>query len=156
MGLSLFQRRKQAQDAPPAKADTMDERFSVYFPRIFAYARSCVGGDIPAQDIAVEAFSEAFKKAGKGNEERFQTALFRAARRRCRSAMERQRSDDDPLSTAEREIISLIFDAGLTREQITKLFRIKESTINSLLMKGLRKLKEETSPAATAAYLKLA
>jgi DNA-binding CsgD family transcriptional regulator len=49
-----------------------------------------------------------------------------------------------------------VFDAGLSRDQIARLFRIREATVSALLMSGLRKLKEQTSPAAAAAYLKLA
>src|SRR3989304_966897 len=84
-------------------------------------------------------------------------AYVRPARRLCRPALKQARVDDgDSLNRREREALSLVFDAGLTREQIARLFRIRESTVSALLMTGLRKLKEQTSPAAAAAYLKLA
>jgi len=157
MGLGFFKHRQEM--ARPQQADTgsTNERFSAYFPRLFAYVRSCVGGDIPAQDIVVEAFSRAFSKAGGGGEEEFRAVLFRTARRLCRPALRRDESArDDPLSPREREVISLVFDAGLTREQIARMFRIRETTVSSILLTGLRKLKEQTSPAVAAAYLKLA
>jgi DNA-directed RNA polymerase specialized sigma subunit len=52
--------------------------------------------------------------------------------------------------------MSLVFDAGLTRDQIAHVFHISETSVSSLLMTGLRKLKEQTSPAAVAAYNHLA
>ena len=157
MGLGFFKQRGETTRPRQADVGSTNERFSAYFPRLFAYVRSCVGGEVPAQDIVVDAFTRAFKKAGGADEEEFRAVLFRTARRLCRPALKRDGSaTDDPLSPREREVISLVFDAGLTREQIARMFRIRETTVSSLLLTGLRKLKEETSPAAAAAYLRLA
>ncbi len=157
MGLGFFKRRQEMAHRPQADLGSTNERFSTYFPRLFAYVRSCVRGDVPAQDIAVEAFTRAFGKAGGASEENFRTVLFRTARCLCRPALRHDGSaHDDPLNPKEREVVSLVFDAGLTREQIARMFRIRESTVSSVLLTGLRKLKEQTSPAAAAAYLKLA
>jgi len=157
MGLAFFKHGQEMIRPQQADMGGTNERFSAYFPRLFAYVRSCVGGDIPAQDIVIEAFSRAFSKAGGAGEDDFRTVLFRAARRLCRPALGRDGcSTDDPLSPREREVISLVFDAGLTREQIAQMFRIRETTVSSVLLTGLRKLKEQTSSAAAAAYLKLA
>jgi len=157
MGLG-FSRQVQEMTRPQqADMESTNERFSAYFPRLFAYVRSCVGGDMPAQDIVVDAFTRAFSKAGSSSEESFRAVLFRTARRLCRPALEGDGSSrDDPLSPREREIISLVFDAGFTREQIARMFRIREATVSSALLTGLRKLKEQTSPAVAAAYLRLA
>jgi len=157
MGLGFLKNRQEITRPQQTDTGITDERFGAYFPRLFAYVRSCVGGDVPAQDIVVEAFTRAFSKAGGASEEDFRAVLFRTARRLCRPALRRDESaTDDPLSSREREIISLIFDAGLTREQIARMFRIRQTTVSSVLLTGLRKLKEQTSPAAAAAYLKLA
>jgi DNA-directed RNA polymerase specialized sigma24 family protein len=135
----------------------VNERYNAYFPRLFAYVRSCVGGEMPAQDIVIQAFSRAFSHPNSADEDCFRSVLFRTARRLCRPALKQARVDDgDSINRREREALSLVFDAGLTREQIARLFRIRESTVSALLMTGLRKLKEQTSPAAAAAYLKLA
>jgi len=157
MGLRFFKHRQEMTGPQQTDTDRTSERFSAYFPRLFAYVRSCVGGDMPAQDIAVEAFCRAFRKAGAASEDDFRTVLFRTARRLCRPALRRDGSHgDDPLNPREREVIALVFDAGLTRDQIARMFRIRESSVSSVLLSGLRKLKEGTSSAATAAYLKLA
>ncbi len=157
MGLKFFGRKQHTEATRQADMGAANERYNEYFPRVFAYVRSCVGGEMPAQDIVIQAFSRAFSRPGSADEDCFRTVLFRTARRLCRSALKPARVDDgDPLNPREREAISLVFDAGLTREQITRLFRIRESTVSTLLLTGLRKLKEQTSPAAAAAYLKLA
>ncbi len=157
MGLQFFNRRQGTAVSHPPGMDGLRERFEAYFPRLFAYVHRCVGGDMPAQDIAVQAFSRAFSRAGDSDEDRFRTVLFRTARRLCRPSLKDGcTGDSDSLNHREREVISLVFDAGLTREQIAHLFRIHETTVGSLLMTGLRKLKNETSPAVAAAYLKLA
>lgn len=157
MGLGFFKHRQGMVHRQQADMGSTSERFNACFPRLFAYVRSCVGGDVPAQDIVVEAFTRALRKAGGASDERFYTILFRTARHLCRPALRHDgTARDDPLSPREREIVSLVFDAGFTREEIARMFHIRESTVSSLLMTGLRKLKEETSPAAAAAYLKLA
>lgn len=157
MGFRLFGRRgKDAESAPP-DPDRVNKRFGEHYPRLFAYLRSCVGGEIPAQDIAVRAFSQAFKQTSDTtSDDEFRTVLYRAARRMCRPALKDNRSGDDPLTGREREVISLVFDAGLSRSQIAYMFHFRESTISSLLMSGLQKLKEETSPAAATAYMNVA
>ncbi len=157
MGLGFFKQRQEMTRPQQIDMGSRNERFGAYFPRLFAYVRSCVGGDMPAQDIIVEAFTRAFSRAGDAGEERFRTVLFRTARRLCRPALRGDGSaGDDLLNPREREVISLVFDAGLTREQITRIFRIRQTTVSSALLTGLRKLKEQTSPAAAAAYLTLA
>ncbi len=157
MGLAFLKRGQDMRRPQQADMGSTTARFSAYFPRLFAYVRSCVGGDVPAQDIVVEAFCRAFSKAGDAGEGHFCTVLFRAARRLCRPALKRDGgSSDDPLSPREREVMSLVFDAGLTREQIAQMFHIRETAVSSVLLTGLRKLKEQTSSAAAAAYLKLA
>ena len=157
MGLKLLRRKQHTEATHPADMGGVNERYNTYFPRLFAYVRSCVGGEIPAQDIVIQAFSRAFSHRDSADEDRFRAILFRTARRLCRPALKQPTVDGaDSLNPHEREILSLVFDAGLTREQIARLFRIRESTAGTLLMTGLRKLKEQTSPAAAAAYLKLA
>ncbi len=157
MGLAFFNRKQETTGSAPMDSGSINERYNAYFPRLFAYVRCCVAGDMPAQDIVVEAFTRAFSRAADSDEEHFRTVLFRTARRLSRPSLKDGRSGDrDSLNPRERDVISLVFDAGLTRDQIARLFRIRATTVGALLMSGLRKLKEQTSPAAAAAYLKLA
>ncbi len=157
MGLKFFRRRQDTENPVPTEIGGAKERYNAYFPRLFAYVRSCVGGDMPAQDIVIQAFYQAFRRAAGSDEDKFRTVLFRSARRLCRPALNDRLSEDgDPLNAREREVVSLVFDACLTREQIAHLFRIRPTTVSSLLMAALTKLKEQTSPAAATAYLKLA
>ncbi len=154
MRINLFNRKQETEDAGPPEVASVNARYDEYFPRVFAYVHSCVGGDLTAQDIIVQAFSRAFNRAGASDEDRFRAELFRTARQLCRPALKDGKSDEgDALNARERDVISLVFDAGLSRDQITRLFRIRGKTVNSLLITGLRKLKEETSPAAAAASL---
>lgn len=153
----LFNRKDKDVEAVRHQPDRVNRRFDEHFPRLFAYLRTCVGGEIPAQDMAVKAFSQAFNQTSESTgDDEFRTVLYRAARRMCRPALRNNKPQDDSLTTREREIISLVFDAGLSRGQIAYMFHFRESTISSLLMSGLRKLKEETSPAMTAAYMNVA
>jgi DNA-directed RNA polymerase specialized sigma24 family protein len=157
MGLAFLKHKQEMAGRQQGEMERTNERFSAYFPRLFAYVRSYVGGDVPTQDIVVESFSRAFSKAGNGSERHFRTILFRTARRLCHPTLkDNSPSDDDSLSPREREVISLVFNAGLTREQIAQVFHIRETSVSSALLTGLRKLKEQTSPAAAAAYFKLA
>ncbi len=157
MGLKAFRRNREKTAANPTDTASVNERYAAYFPRLYTYVRSCVGGEMPAQDIAVEAFARAFSRAGDSEEDRFRTVLFRAARHLCRPILKDNTSGDSgSLNAQEREVVSLVFDAGLTRSQIARLFRIRETAVGALLMNGLRKLKEQTSPAAVSAYLKMA
>jgi DNA-directed RNA polymerase specialized sigma24 family protein len=152
-----FNRKHADAGAVTPPPDRVNRRFDEHFPRLFAYLRTCVGGEIPAQDIAVKAFSQAFRQTSESTgDDEFRTVLYRAARRMSRPALRDKHSHDDALTTREREIISLVFDAGLSRGQIAYMFHFRESTISTLLMSGLRKLKAETSPAMTAAYMNVA
>ena len=153
MRFAFPKREQKTERLGPTDMVSATERYETYFPRVFAYVYACVGRDEPAQEIVVQAFHRAFQRAGSSDEDRFRTVLFRSARRLCRPVTKNRRSNEgDSLDPREHEVISLVFDAGLTRDQIAHVFHISETSVSSLLMTGLRKLKEQTSPAAVAAY----
>ena len=157
MVFELFKRGQKTKGSGPTDMGSVNERYNAYFPRLFAYVYACVGPDKPAQEIVVQAFHRAFQRAGSSDEDRFRTVLFRSARRMCRPVIKNRGSNDgDSLDPREHEVMSLVFDASLTRDQIAHVFHISETSVSSLLMTGLRKLKEQTSLAAVAAYNHLA
>ena len=65
MGLKFFRRRQDTEGPVPTEMSGAKERYNAYFPRLFAYVRSCVGGDMPAQEIMVQAFYQALLARGK-------------------------------------------------------------------------------------------
>src|SRR3970040_2968849 len=81
MGLNILRRKQHTEATRPADMGAVNERYNAYFPRLFAYVRSCVGGEMPAQDIVIQAFSRAFSHPDSADEDCFRTVLFRTARR---------------------------------------------------------------------------
>ncbi len=157
MRFAFLKRKQKTELLGPTDMGSATERYETYFPSVFAYVYACVGRDKPSREIVVQAFHRAFQRAGSSDEDRFRTVLFRSARRMCRPVNKnRSSSDSDSLDPREHEVMSLVFDARLTRDQIAHVFHISETSVSSLLMTGLRKLKEQTSPAAVAAYAHLA
>ncbi len=154
MGLSLFGGSRR-RGAPPAIESALQQRFGSYFPSLFAYARSWVNDDTAAREIVAEAFTGAFVRRPDLPDEEFRLFLFGLARRLCRSAASRGARPNDPLSPREREVLSLRFDAQLSRSDIGCLLKVKEDAVTSTLVRGLKKLRANTSPAAVAAYLHL-
>lgn len=131
-----------ASDGPRAggRKEIQSERFEMYFSRLFAYACAATGDDEAARDVVVSAFSEAFARPD-AREDEFELDLFRAARAICQSGEYRVRRHNDGLSPREREVISLLFDAQLSRVQISALLGIRQEAVTSTLVRGLRKLR---------------
>lgn len=153
MGLSLLSRIHHP-GGPPASEQAMQERFGVHFPRLFAYARSCVDDDGVANEIVVEAFCRAFARCPELPDGEFRLVLFGLARDLCHSAAGKTR-EDDPLSPRQREVLSLLFDAQLSRSEIGRLLKVKEEKVTSAVVQGLKKLRASTTPPTIAASLKL-
>src|SRR3990170_8548106 len=95
MGLRLLRRKQHTEATRPADMGAVNERYSTYFPRLFAYVRCCVGGDMPAEDIVIQAFSRAFSHPDSADEDRFRTVLFRTARQLCRPSLTQTRAAAD-------------------------------------------------------------
>src|SRR3990170_420571 len=85
---------------------TVRERFGAHFPRLFAYVRSWTGDDAAAGDITVEAFCRAFGRP--------------AASPPCRRARP-PASRGDGLTRHDRDVLGLLFDARLTRDEVSAL-----------------------------------
>jgi DNA-directed RNA polymerase specialized sigma24 family protein len=141
----------RSTDGPKAGArrEVQSERFSRYFPRLFAYACAATGDDESARDIVVSAFSEAFARPDM-REDEFEIELFRTTRSVALSGDYRVRRHSDGLSPREREVISLLFDAQMNRVQISELLGIKQDAVAATLVRGLRKLRSSFAAGAAS------
>ena len=116
-------------------------RFSRYFPGLFAYVRAMSDGYSTGVDKIVSAFEIALSEP-HGNEDAFVLSLFANARELCSV-------DSTAHDVSEREVLSLTFDAQLTREQVSVLLELPVSAVVSTLLRGLRRL--QTLRVATEA-----
>jgi DNA-directed RNA polymerase specialized sigma24 family protein len=142
----------RANDGPKsgARREVQSERFSRYFPRLFAYSCACTGDDESARDVVVTAFAEAFALPDM-REEEFELELFRLTRTVCQSGEFRVRRQNDGLSARERDVVSLLFDGQLNRVQISALLGIKQEAVAATLVRGLRKLRSTLGASAAGA-----
>jgi len=154
MGLTLLSRTWRQGASLPSQR-TLRERLGAHFPRLFAYTYSYVGDAAIAREIVTDAFSRAFARWPDLPDNEFRLALFGVAHRLCRSAASAKAPLDDVLSHREREVISLLFDAQLSRREVGCLLKLKEETVISALMRGLKKLRASSASPAVAAYLHL-
>ena len=113
---------------------------------------AATGDDEAARDVAVSAFSEAFARPDV-REDEFELDLFRTARAICQSGEYRVRRHNDGLSPRERDVISLLFDAQLSRLQISTLLGIPQDAVGSTLVRGLRKLRASFAVGSAGAAI---
>ena len=92
-------------------------------------------------DKVVSAFEMALSET-HADEDAFVLSLFGNARRLCGV-------DRTAHNASEREVLSLTFDAHLTREQVSVLLDLPLGAVVSTLLSGLRRL--QTLSAATEA-----
>ncbi len=117
------------------------QRFARYFPGLFAYVRAMSDGYSTGVDKVVSAFEMALSEP-HANEDAFVHSLFSNARELCSV-------DSTAHDVSEREVLSLTFDAQLTREQVSALLGLPVGTVVSTLLRGLRRL--QTLRVATEA-----
>ncbi|MCH7809909.1 MAG: hypothetical protein IH863_04945 [Chloroflexi bacterium] len=117
------------------------QRFARYFPGLFAYVRAMSNGYASGVDKVVSAFEIALSET-HADEDAFVLSLFTNARKLCGV-------DSTTHDTSEREVLSLTFDAHLTREQVSVLLQLPVGTVVSTLLSGLRRL--QTLSVATEA-----
>ena len=115
------------------------QRFARYFPGLFAYVRAMSNGYATGVDKVVTAFEIALSEP-HADEDSFVLSLFTNARQLCGV-------DSTAHDTSEREVLSLTFDAHLTREQVSALLEMPVGAVVSTLLSGLRRL--QTLRAAT-------
>jgi DNA-directed RNA polymerase specialized sigma24 family protein len=120
------------------------QRFARYFPRLFAYVQAMTGDEGAARDATAGAF-EATLSEDHADENEFILSLFTAGRELC-AARARAR---DELTELEHEVLSLTFDAQLTRAQVADLLVLDGDAVIATMLSGLRKLNEASAGTPT-------
>jgi len=150
MGLST--KRGINGTSPIASVDLQRSRFGTHFPRVFACAYSLTENEAAAKEIVAKAFSRAFVHPADLEDDEFVMLLFATVRDMCRS-MPRAQGDGD-LSSRERELLALVFDARLSRDKIRRLMRTTEEAVSATLLGALRKLRESAAPAGAREFFR--
>ena len=150
MGLRLFPGNQGTDDISNG---SRRKRFGAYFPRLFAYAQANVGDEAAAREVVIEAFAAVFARRPALDDDAFRIALFGIARDLCRAAPN-ARPVDSCLSTRERDVVSLLFDAQLTRGEVGSLIGAPEESVTGDLLRALKKLREVMGPATVPSFLR--
>ena len=148
MGLRFIRRRQ----AGGHRTDAHQARFNAYFPRAFAYAYSSLGDESTAREVVGVAFSGALTGYASADDQAFRIGLFTALRDTCR---ERKRKVplDIGLALAEREVITLTFDAGLTSAEVDAV--LGTDTAAMKLSGALQRMSETSSPSIIPSFYRL-
>jgi DNA-directed RNA polymerase specialized sigma24 family protein len=152
MGLPLFPGNRQT--ARQLQSGIDQERFGAYFPRVFAYTFHQAGNEAAAARIVSEAFAAVFARQPGAGEDEFRLALFGVARDLCRRSAAVP-GGDERLSEREREIISLLFDAQLTRREAATILGLPEESITNELVRALKKMRGSASDTVIPSFLRL-
>ncbi len=121
---------------------THRRRFARYFPGVFAYVRAMSDDHSTTVDKVVSAFEAALSEP-HADEDAFVLSLFAHARELCNVG----KATHD---TRDREVLSLTFDAQLTREQVSALLDLPRDAVISALLRGLRRLQSIKAATETA------
>jgi DNA-directed RNA polymerase specialized sigma24 family protein len=140
---------------PLSAKDVRSQRFGAFFPRVFAFAQSLTGDEKIAREIVVEAFSRTFAHLADMTDAEFALRLFSTARDLCRST-QTTRGVNGRLNSRERELLALIFDARLARDQVRPIMDTTEQALSAILLRALRKLQAGKKLPAAKASLRLA
>jgi len=144
MDRSLRYARAAAETAGLAD-ETLRRRFVEYFPRVFAYAYSWTMDEEKSREVVIEAFARSLSRRAAKNEDDFAVVLFSATRDLCSGVRSISGQTNPWLSDPEREVLALLFDAQLTRQQVGSLLTVPEESVVTMLVNGLRKLTNVTA-----------
>jgi RNA polymerase sigma-70 factor (ECF subfamily) len=106
-----------------AKELDWDALYSDQLPRIYNYFRFRVGGDTDAEDLTARTFESAWR-ARDSDLERLSVLAAR-------------------LSEHEQELIALKYGAALDNRQISRLMRLSESNVGTLLHRAVQTLRSQ-------------
>ena len=142
---------RSAAATSPRQERAQRDRFGTYFPRVFAYVRSSISEDARSRDIVIEAFASVFSRGGRLSDEDFPIVLFSVTKDLCEKSRDNMDGVRGVLTDPEREVLALMFDAQLTSGQVGDVLQIREDSVASTLVDGLRKIKaavlREPSPS---------
>ncbi len=133
--------------------DARRARFGAYFPRVFAYVQHSTGDENAAREIVVESFTQVFS-GRELQEEEFRLALFGTARRLCDTGRA-PNTAEECLTPRERDILALMFDAQLSREEAALLLETQEASVTAEFVRALKKLRSGTGSQVIPAFLRL-
>ncbi len=131
------------------------ERFATYFPRVFAYVHSSIRDDTRSKEIVSEAFARVFGRGDLLSDEDFPIALFSVTRDLCEEFRGNFDNARGILTGPEREVLALLFDGQLTKGQVGDLLQIREDTVASTLVHGLKKIRRVVSRELSPSLLQL-
>jgi DNA-directed RNA polymerase specialized sigma24 family protein len=134
------------------RREVQQARFHAYFPRVFAYTLGVTGDEESAGDLTAATFEEAFALPDMRDPE-FAIEIFRIARALARDAGSARAAIGDGLTGRERDVLSLVFDARLPRDEVARMLSLKPETVLGVLLKGLRKLQDPLPAGAAPAPL---
>jgi DNA-binding CsgD family transcriptional regulator len=105
-----------------------------------------------AREVIADVFTVTFARHANADDEEFRIWLFAEARHALRS--QGFVPEADGLNGRERDVVSLLFDAQLTRREVAMLLSISEDNVAATLLKALRKLREATTPKSVPFLLR--
>jgi DNA-directed RNA polymerase specialized sigma24 family protein len=140
MGIGALNGREDNRAPAPGEA-ARRRRFGEYFPRLYAYVRSWVDSEAAARDIVVDVFTRVFAHKGDLTDAEFPVVLFGLARAVCNEGAGAARRGEAGLTRRERDVISLLFDAQLSRTEVGGLLEMDDRTVVASLVQGLKKLR---------------
>jgi len=148
MGLRFVRRRHDGGH----RADAHEVRFTAYFPRAFAYAYSNIGEEAATRELVGAAFSMVLTEYASSDDQAFRIGLFSSLRDSCRER-KRKMPLDIGLAVAERDVITLTFDGGLTSEEVDAVLGTGTAALK--LSRALQRMSETSSPSIIPSFYRL-
>lgn len=130
----------------------MARRFGACFPRAFAYAYNSLGDEAAARETVSDAFSRVFVESSSFDDTTFRTTLFSVLRALCRDRRPAIPLDIG-LAGPERDVITLIFDAGLTTDEVSRVLATDDGP--ERLTSALRKMRNSGTPAVIPSFFRV-
>jgi len=113
-----------------------------------------VGNEAHARKVVIETFSQVFAHPAHLSDQQFSMAVFSLARSLCRDARPDGRRNDGDLLGSEREVLSLLFDAQLSRGEVGMVTGLEDEEVRAEMVSGLRKLRGPNGGSIIPAFLR--